>query len=227
MQLTPADIQNMAFKRPSMGKRGYDEEDVDAFLDEVEEEMTRLLEENAALRDRIQHGAPDRLAASSSSSSATMLTAEVSDVAAQLEHVQAARDRAEEHARDLQTHLEQARAATAPPAGGNDRVAPVLIMAQHTADEHLREAKQTAEAMLTESRDKAAKLTSEAQLKAGAMESDARRNHTDSINRIAAERTALLDEINRLECLAESYRSALRRYIVEQVHDLDGGARQA
>jgi DivIVA domain-containing protein len=222
MQLTPADIHNMAFKRPPMGKRGYDEEAVDAFLDEVEEELSRLLEENAALRGRIQHGTPNAPA------SPAMLIAEVSDVAAQLEDVQAARSRAEEHARDLQSQLEQARsAAAAPPAGGNDRVTPVLIMAQRTADEHLREAERTSEAMLTESRHKAAKLTSEARLKAGAVESDARRNHTDSINRIDAERTALLEEIDRLERLAESYRSALKRHIVEQVRDLDGAGGQA
>jgi DivIVA domain-containing protein len=222
MQLTPADIHNMAFKRPPMGRRGYDEEAVDAFLDEVEEELTRLLEENAALRDRIQHGAPNTPAASSS---VTKLLAEVSDVAAQLKHVQAARYRAEEHARDLQSRLEQARsAASAPPAGGDDRVTPVLIMARRTADEHLREAEQTSEALLTESRDKAAKLTSEARLRAGEMESDAQRNHADSINRIAAARTALLEEIDQLERLAESYRSALRRHILEQVRDLGGVA---
>ena len=33
MPLTPADIHNVAFKKPPIGKRGYDEEEVDAFLD--------------------------------------------------------------------------------------------------------------------------------------------------------------------------------------------------
>ena len=222
MQLTPADIHNMAFKRPPMGKRGYDEEAVDAFLDEAEEELSRLLEENAALRERIEHGTPD-----TATSSATLI-AEVSDVAAQLEQLQAARSRAEQHARDLRSQLEQARSAVAArPAGGMDRVHPVLIMAQRTADEHLREAEHITEKLLTESRDKAAKLTSEARLKADDVESDARRNHADSVNRIDTERAALLDEIDRLERLAESYRSALRRHIVEQVRDLDGSAGQA
>ena len=41
-----------------MGKRGYDEEDVDAFLDEVEQELTRLIEENSVLQDRLQRGGP-------------------------------------------------------------------------------------------------------------------------------------------------------------------------
>ena len=36
MPLTPADVHNVAFKKPPIGKRGYDEEEVDAFLDEVD-----------------------------------------------------------------------------------------------------------------------------------------------------------------------------------------------
>ena len=50
MPLTPADVHNVAFKKPPIGKRGYDEEEVDAFLDEVERELARLIEENQDLR---------------------------------------------------------------------------------------------------------------------------------------------------------------------------------
>src|SRR4051794_40749332 len=46
MRLTPADVHNVAFKKPSIGKRGYDEDEVDAFLDLVEAELSRLIEEN-------------------------------------------------------------------------------------------------------------------------------------------------------------------------------------
>src|SRR5580698_6658631 len=50
MPLTPAEVHNVAFKKPPIGKRGYDEEEVDAFLDIVEVELARLLEENNDLR---------------------------------------------------------------------------------------------------------------------------------------------------------------------------------
>src|SRR5690348_18074756 len=50
MPLTPADVHNVAFKKPSIGKRGYDEDEVDAFLDVVEAELARLIEENNELR---------------------------------------------------------------------------------------------------------------------------------------------------------------------------------
>ncbi len=56
MPLTPAEVHNVAFKKPPIGKRGYDEEEVDAFLDIVEVELARLIEENADLRGRAGQG---------------------------------------------------------------------------------------------------------------------------------------------------------------------------
>lgn len=49
--LTPAEVHNVAFKKPPIGKRGYDEEEVDYFLDTVETELARLIEANEALRN--------------------------------------------------------------------------------------------------------------------------------------------------------------------------------
>ena len=43
MPLTPADVANVAFSKPPLGKRGYDEDEVDAFLDLVEAELARLI----------------------------------------------------------------------------------------------------------------------------------------------------------------------------------------
>jgi DivIVA domain-containing protein len=57
MPLTPAEVHNVAFKKPPIGKRGYDEEEVDAFLDIVEVELSRLIEENNDLRARAGSGA--------------------------------------------------------------------------------------------------------------------------------------------------------------------------
>ena len=61
MPLTPADVHNVVFKKPPMGKRGYDEDEVDAFLDVVEAELARLVEENNELRaSRADVGADER-----------------------------------------------------------------------------------------------------------------------------------------------------------------------
>ena len=52
MPLTPADVRNKQFSttRP---RPGYDEEEVDAFLDEVEAELDRLIQENEELRAKL------------------------------------------------------------------------------------------------------------------------------------------------------------------------------
>ena len=60
MPLTPQDVQSKEFATTRF-KPGYDEEEVDAFLDEVEAELTRLLTENADLRNRINQMQVGRL----------------------------------------------------------------------------------------------------------------------------------------------------------------------
>ncbi|WP_424078575.1 DivIVA domain-containing protein [Mycobacterium sp.] len=40
--MTAFDVQNMAFDKPPIGKRGYNEDEVDAFLDVIESELCRL-----------------------------------------------------------------------------------------------------------------------------------------------------------------------------------------
>src|SRR5829696_8628567 len=54
MPLTPADVHNVAFSKPPIGKRGYNEDEVDAFLDLVEAELARLIEENNDLRTQVE-----------------------------------------------------------------------------------------------------------------------------------------------------------------------------
>jgi DivIVA domain-containing protein len=70
MPLTPAEVHNVAFKKPPIGKRGYDEEEVDAFLDIIEVELARLIEENNDLRTRSDGGEQDRDAVDSTADSA-------------------------------------------------------------------------------------------------------------------------------------------------------------
>src|SRR3954469_23892035 len=54
MSLTPADVHNVAFSKPPIGKRGYNEDEVDAFLDLVETELARLIEDNNELRQQAE-----------------------------------------------------------------------------------------------------------------------------------------------------------------------------
>ena len=58
-RLTPSDVHNVAFRKPPVGKRGYDERDVDEFLDRVQSTLADMTAAIAALRSRVgDAGAP-------------------------------------------------------------------------------------------------------------------------------------------------------------------------
>jgi DivIVA domain-containing protein len=64
-RLTPAELQTVDFRRAPLGRRGFDEEQVRAFLSGVEQELVRVLNEKTALqhevgrlRERITGGPP-------------------------------------------------------------------------------------------------------------------------------------------------------------------------
>ena len=59
MPLTPADVRNVAFSKPPLGKRGYHEDEVDGFLEVVEQELNRLYGIIAQLQAGGGPGAPD------------------------------------------------------------------------------------------------------------------------------------------------------------------------
>src|SRR5215475_4131720 len=52
MPLTPEDVRNKQFTTVRL-REGYDEDEVDQFLDEVEAELTRLLRDNDELRAKL------------------------------------------------------------------------------------------------------------------------------------------------------------------------------
>jgi DivIVA domain-containing protein len=106
MPLTPADIHNVAFKKPPIGKRGYDEEEVDAFLDGIEREIIRLIEENESLRRRVVQGPPSHEADGLSAAG----YAELSELRSRLQRVISEKADTERVRDLLQADLERARA---------------------------------------------------------------------------------------------------------------------
>src|SRR6202008_1328385 len=74
MPLTPADVHNGAFSKPPIGKRGYNEDEADAFLDLVENELTRLIEENSDLRQRANARDQQRASAQAGANPSTQVT---------------------------------------------------------------------------------------------------------------------------------------------------------
>jgi DivIVA domain-containing protein len=215
MPLTPADVHNVAFKKPPIGKRGYDEEEVDAFLDEVERELARLIEENNQLRAGLLPAAGGDMRHSG----------EFADLKTQLDRLAREKAAAEQHARQLQMEIDQLRSsgAGAPNTGdGEQQALRVLMMAQRTADEHVSEARREADKLLTDARAKSDEMTREARAKAEALERDARQRHQEVMGSLEAKRAALQKHIDQLKQFEREYRTRLKAYLESQLRDLAG-----
>ncbi|MDT4912283.1 MAG: hypothetical protein QOC66_1411 [Pseudonocardiales bacterium] len=197
MPLTPAEVHNVAFKKPPIGKRGYDEEEVDAFLDIVEVELSRLIEENNDLRARIGSGQPAPAATAQADGGADLAavreengrlqsrivelerTISQSKNGAQQQIVQLQQQLAqtERQLGENRKQLEQAQqnlaaAQRAPAAATRDAAAgPTEHHAQ--AVQMLALAQQTADQHLAQSKAEAERLVTEAQTNAEAMVSAA------------------------------------------------------
>jgi DivIVA domain-containing protein len=139
MPLTPQDVQTKEFATTRF-KPGYDEEEVDAFLDEVEAELNRLLTENADLRNRI-----NQMQVAAAAAPAQVAPAAEPAAAAAPEPVMAA--------------AVPVAAAEAP----DQAALRTLQMAQRTADSAVAEAKAEADKMVTDARNRATELEREAQ----------------------------------------------------------------
>lgn len=235
MPLTPADVANVAFSKPPIGKRGYHEDEVDAFLDLLEAELARLIEENNDLRNQVEQ--LDR-----------QLRAAPVDTGPDLSPVEPPRP---------------VMAPVPPPlreqtsAGGdhNGQAAKVLGLAQGMADRLTGEAKAEADGMLSEARSRSEQLLSEARMKAddlvneartraeimltdartraetverqsrekaASLERDAARRHTEIISAFSQEKSALEKKIDELRALEREYRTRLKTYLAAQLRELNG-----
>ncbi|MFN2518776.1 MAG: DivIVA domain-containing protein, partial [Jatrophihabitantaceae bacterium] len=239
MPLTPADVHNVAFKKPPIGKRGYDEDEVDAFLDEVEREFARLIEENNDLKsqvERLQRSRPvpaTPAAATGPSENEQRLARENAEVKAQLQQLEQRLRQAQAAAQAAQA----AQAAEAPATTGPQAAAPqasmgagssdgeqalsVLMTAQRTANEHIADARREADKLLLDARSKADELTREARNKAEALEREARMRHQEAMGGLDAKRLALQKHIEELKAFEREYRTRLKAYLESQLRDLD------
>jgi DivIVA domain-containing protein len=190
MPLTPADVHNVAFSKPPIGKRGYNEDEVDAFLDLVEAELSRLIEENEDLHEQVSQldqrlgNAQADLEDARSRPPAAMGAASLSPPTQQIQRPV--------EPPPMQRPMEPQRAMAAPPPtmadsgdqGGDHhvQVAKVLSMAQEMAERLTSEAKTEADTMLTDARTKAEQLLSEARVKSDGLVNDARARAETMLN---------------------------------------------
>jgi DivIVA domain-containing protein len=211
MPLTPADVHNVAFKKPPIGKRGYDEEEVDMFLDEVERELGRLIEENNELRA----GGGGR------SGGDPRVMQDNNDLKVQLERLSRDKNSAEQTIRSMQAELDQIRQGGSL-GEGEQQALRVLMMAQRTADDHVGDARREADKLLSDARTKAEDMTRDARTKAETLERDARQRHQEAMGGLDAKRATLQKHIEELKQFEREYRTRLKAYLDSQLRDLDG-----
>ena len=243
MRLTPADVHNVAFSKPPIGKRGYNEDEVDQFLDFVEAELARLIDENSDLKQRAEELESELAEAKASGGSAP---------APSEDHTQVFAAAAPEPVAQ-QTPEPAAPSASTAEGDAHVRAAKVLALAQETADRLTGSSRQEADSLLADARQRADSMVAEAQSKSDAMltdarqrseailadaqtrseaqlrqaqersealQSDAERKHAEIMGTINQQRGVLEGRIEQLKIYEREYRTRLKTYLESQLEEL-------
>jgi DivIVA domain-containing protein len=234
MPLTPADVHNVAFSKPPIGKRGYNEDEVDAFLDLVESELARLVEENADLRQRVSELDSELVAARSSAIQATqaipLYQPQPEPVVVQtvVETTELAEDQALKAARVLSLAQDTADRLTTTARAESDKLLSdahasaeqIVSEARYIADTTVNEARQRADAMLADAQSRSESQLRQAQEKADILQADAERKHTEVMSTINQQRSVLEGRLEQLRTFEREYRTRLKTYLESQLEEL-------
>jgi len=234
MPLTPADVHNVAFSKPPIGKRGYNEDEVDAFLDLVEGELSRLVEENADLRQRVSELDSElgsgRAGGVQSTQAIPLYQPEAGAEVAVVEErsMQLSEEQALKATRVLSLAQDTADRLTSTAIAAADKM---VAEARADAEQIVSEARQIAETTVTDAQQRAdatltdAQTRSESQLrqayeKADFLQADAERKHTEFMNTINQQRTVLEGRLEQLRTFEREYRTRLKTYLESQLEEL-------
>ncbi|MFC7330239.1 DivIVA domain-containing protein [Marinactinospora rubrisoli] len=226
MPLTPADVRNKQFSTTRL-RPGYDEEEVDAFLDEVESELDRLIQENEELRGKL----------------AECLRGKVPNAGMQdfqPQEPQLAPEPPPEPPRPEPVKppepMPQMANMGLPGAEDNmDTAARVLALAQQTADQAIsdarREADETlgrarheADDILGKARRQAEQIVNEARARSENLDRDAQERHRQVMGSLVQQREELEHTVAGLKDFEREYRSRLKDYFERQLRELAEGA---
>jgi DivIVA domain-containing protein len=169
MPLTPHDVRNVAFSKPPIGKRGYNEDEVDAFLDLVGAELARLINENNDLHSRIDQ-LNQRLRAVPADTGRNLRP-----LAQPRSETAPADDRHAQTAKVLGMAQEIADRLTRDAKTEADRM---LSQARTTTQQLLSEAQAKADGMVNEARSRAKTTLDDARTRAEALDRQAREQAT-------------------------------------------------
>ena len=196
-QLTADDVLNKKFQ-PTKFREGYDQDEVDEFLDQIVEAMRDLENENAELKAKLE--AANARVAELSEGAPVVTATPVSPVA------------------PVAPVVESPIVDTSKiePSGNNaESAAAMLEMAQRLHDEYVAKGKAERERIVTEARATGEQLTREA---------ENQRNQT--LSQLEKERANLEHKIDELRRFESDYRTRLRSYLtnlLNNVEDASGG----
>ncbi|MRG61529.1 DivIVA domain-containing protein [Agromyces sp. CFH 90414] len=198
MALTPEDVVNKRFQATKF-REGYDQDEVDDFLDEVVVELRRLNQENDDLRQRLA-AAEARASEAARSASVTPAAAPVAAYA--------------EPAAPPPTVAVPTQAPT--PQSELDEQASttnLLQLARRLHEEHVREGVEKRDALIAEGHATAARVVAEAEAKS-----------RQQMTVLDQERVALEKRVDELRVFERDYRQKLKGYIEGQLRELDTAA---
>ncbi|SEG83834.1 DivIVA domain-containing protein [Nonomuraea solani] len=232
MPLTPADVRNKQFSTTRL-RPGYDEEEVDAFLDEVEAELDRLIQENEELRAKLAECLRGKVPGGMNM---PMASAPVQE---QPKPEMMAPPQPEPMRAPEPPPVQQQPVPVAmnmPPAEDNmDTAARVLALAQQTADQAISDARREADdtvtrarreadEILTKARRQAEQVIGDARARAETLERDAQERHRQAMGSLVQTRDELERKVEELRSFEREYRSRLKLYLENQLAELNVSA---
>jgi DivIVA domain-containing protein len=193
MPLTPEDVVNKRFQ-PTKVREGYDQDEVDDFLDEIVLEMRRMSQENEDLRQRL-------LAADG------RLTELQRSGAGLVQQVNTAEASIPESTTDNEA-FPQAAADLSSFEGNNTNN--LLQLARKLHEEHVREGLEKRDALVAEGHATAARIVREAEAQ-----------HRADMSRLEQEKALAENDLQTLRNFERDYRAKLKSYIEGQLSDLE------
>lgn len=196
--LTTEDVLNKKFQYVKF-REGYDQVEVDEFLDEVVSTIYTLNVENQDLKEKLE-AAERRIA--ELSSGAEIVEAPVAPAVEVVEEAPAPVEQTVEEA-PVATVVETPAETVAPVDTESAAFATnMLTLAQRVHDEYVREGKEESE-----------RIIAEAHAKADEIVADAQNQHETILAKLDEERTRLEGTINELRSFESDYRSSIRGHL--------------
>jgi DivIVA domain-containing protein len=214
MPLTPADVRNKQFSTTRL-RPGYDEEEVDAFLDEVEAALDELIQDNEELRAKLAEVLRGKPPVSLTPQAEVPEMMQPEPVRREPEPVMLPPRRPTEDNMDTAARVLALAQQTADQA---------IADARREADETLGRARREADDILTKARRQAEQVTSDARARAESLERDAQERHRQAMGSLVQSREELERRVDDLRAFEREYRSRLKAYLEGQLRDLEAGA---